>query len=194
LELNMNPKFVRNFAVMAVAALSGIAGSAMFSPKSGQAPIHSPTPAITANPLIGEWEFVESYQSQKEVPRELLPKLRIRFTERLFMSSPALGEQCNTDFREFSEAIEKGLNKRVEMVFVVDEVGWTMPYQIDPTKAPQEIDLLQTRDGIEERVKGIYEIAGDSAVLAFGERRRPSDFTTPVEKRGVVYRLKRKCN
>ena len=179
----MNPKFVRDFAVMAVAALSGIAGSAMFSPKSGQAPIHSPTPAITANPLIGEWEVIDAFLLKKSAPPELLPTLRVQFTERFMVNSPCLAYQANMTFTELMAVSEGRLNKRVENAFVVDAIGWTAVYQVDPTKEPQENDLLLTHDLKKEFVQGIYKIDGDTATLSLGQRHRPLDFHTGGRKR-----------
>jgi uncharacterized protein (TIGR03067 family) len=183
----------RNVVVLIVVALSSIVGFAVFfSPRSAPALSHTPSPGISANPLIGEWEVVESYCSQKNVPRELLPKLRISFTERWMIESPALAETMNMTFTETSEALANGLNKRAEKVFVIDEIGWTTTYQIDPTKVPQEIDLLKTDDGKEKRIRGIYKVDGAKAILIFGERDRPSDFMAPVDKRGALFKIRRK--
>jgi len=127
-----------------------------------------------------------------DVPKDLLAKLRTRFTERLMISSPSIAERSNTSFTELAKGIENNKPFQARMVLEVDESGWVAPYQLDPTKTPQEIDVILKHDrNVAERVKGIYEANADSAVLSLGENERPRTFGPPTESRGYRMKLRR---
>lgn len=130
------------------------------------------------------------YMDDQDVPGELVRKLRLRFTDRLMIFSPGIAQRANMTFTEMANNIGKTPAK---MVFIVDEVGDTAVYQIDPTKWPQEIDLVfKAGDGNEQRVKGIFRIVGTVADFTFCEKERPSDYRSPVDKRGWLLKLKKK--
>src|ERR1035438_1184103 len=95
-----------------------------------------------ANRLVGEWEVSEYIWRLSKPSKEIVQKLRIRFTDRVMINSPSviIKNRFNMKFDSTKPEERKEMPPTGHIFeFVTDEVGWNVAYQIDPTKTPHEI-------------------------------------------------------
>jgi uncharacterized protein (TIGR03067 family) len=66
-------------------------------------------------------------------------------------------------------------------------------FKVDPTKSPKEMDIVADTPGGEVKLKGIYQIKGDSLKMCIDQKggERPTKFTTLAGTGQILIVLKR---
>lgn len=133
--------------------------------------------------LQGAWQLITSTEDGKDVPRDLVKQVQIKFHRGKMTFTPPL---------EFHETLVEG-EKDKHGKFKLGEGDFEMTFHLDPTTKPKSIDLVLPEDiGKRLVIKGIYSLEDDRLSVCARLGDRPTDLTCQTGSKRVLYVMERK--